>query len=140
MHDDRNNNIEAEDLELLDEIKRNTPDAVAASRAHTRLDINARVTVRPANASERHERSFVGVTGDISAGGCQLLLASPLTAGDLYLIEFDRAALEVAPVYARCMRCRVVREGAYESGFAFFSSVDLKIATDRRPEQTASLV
>lgn len=114
-----------ETLELLAELERSTPDAVKRSRAHERLNVRAKVIVQFGDMSRRLDMKLQGMTGDISKGGCQALFPLPLHVGDIYYLSFDRSALDVAPVMARCMRCRMIRDDAFETGFAFFSSVEL---------------
>lgn len=112
-------------IELLQELEQSTPDAVKRMRTHDRLLVRTKVVVRPGNQSQRKASAVSGVTGDISAGGCQLLLPEPLLLGDIYWMEFDRASLDVSPVFARCLRCRLVREDAYEAGLMFFTKIEL---------------
>jgi hypothetical protein len=69
-----------------------------------------------------------GVTGDVSAGGCQVLFPIPLGVGDIYLLTFDKSKVAVDSVFARCLRCRLIREDAYEAGFKFFDPIDVSEA------------
>lgn len=128
-------------LEALSELEKNTPDAVKGLRAHERLSIRSKVVAEPGNASDRLSMKVQGVTGDLSASGCQVLFPLPLGVGDIYRISFDRTQVDVAPVFARCMRCRVVRDDAYEAGFAFFTSLDLAAAVhaDEQPAARRSI-
>lgn len=119
------NAVKIEDAELLVELEQSTPDAIKAARAHTRITVRAQVTVQPGNMSDRLSMKVRGVSGDVSAGGCQLLFPVPLRVGDIYWLTFDRQTLDIQPVYARCTRCRVVREDAFEAGMAFFSPIEL---------------
>ncbi len=114
-----------ETLELLAELERSTPDAVKRARAHTRLDIRCKVFAQPGDMSRRLDMKLQGMTGDISRGGCQALFPLALHVGDIFFLSFDRSVLDVAPVLARCMRCRMIREDAFETGLAFFNSVEL---------------
>jgi hypothetical protein len=66
-----------------------------------------------------------GISGDVSEGGCCVLFPVPLNVGDVYLLTFDRKTINVSPALARCMRCRLMREDAYECGFSFFTPLDL---------------
>ena len=43
----------------------------------------------------------------------------------MYRLEFSEEALEIPLVFARCVRCSLVREDTFEAGFAFFSPVDV---------------
>jgi len=120
-----NGQADPESFELLRELEQNTPDSVKKMRSHTRLSIRVKVVVQPGNASDRLTLKVQGVTGDLSAGGCQMLLPVPLGVGDVYWLAFDQATLPVPPLMARCMRCRLIREDAFECGFAFFKPVDI---------------
>ena len=51
--------------------------------------------------------------------------ADPLRVGDMYRLSFDRSMLNLEPLIARCVRCRLVREDSFEAGFSFFQPVDL---------------
>lgn len=113
------------DADLLQELEQSTPDAIKAARAHTRITVRSHVIAQPGNMSERLSMKVKGVTGDISGGGCQLLFPIPLLVGDIYWIVFDRAVLDVQPLLARCTRCRIVRDDAFEAGMAFFSTIEL---------------
>ena len=66
-----------------------------------------------------------GVSGDVSSGGCLLLVATPLMVGDIYWLTFDRSVIDLPPAFGRCLRCRLIREDAFEAGFKFLSPVTL---------------
>ncbi|MEO0512303.1 MAG: PilZ domain-containing protein [Planctomycetota bacterium] len=132
--------IDLANAELLGELEQSTPESVRAARAYTRLEVRTRVVVQPANMSERRTLKVQGITGDISAGGCQLLVPIPLNVGDIYWLVFDRSVVDVSPVYGRCMRSRVIREDAFEAGFAFFSPIDLKVASKQSTGSDATLI
>jgi hypothetical protein len=53
------------------------------------------------------------------------LLPLPLLVGDVYRLQFERNTLDLPLTFARCVRCRLVREDAFEVGFAFFSAICL---------------
>ncbi len=118
-------NLDADSMEILRELEQSTPEAVKRLRAHARLTIRARIVVEPGNMSERGNWRIQGVTGDLSAGGTQILLPRPLHVGDIYLLSFDRKAIDIAPVFARCLRSRLVREDAFEAGLKFFEPITL---------------
>lgn len=127
-----------EELELLQELESNTPDEIVRQRAWSRVQIKARIVVQSANTSELRTFKVAGVTGDISAGGCQVLLPVPLNVGDAYRIEFDREALDLPTTFARCLRCRLIREDAFETGFSFFSPVELNELVVKGPRKDAA--
>lgn len=129
MFDDFDAN--AEDLtkdqafDILQELEQNTPDELRRQRTHFRMAIKAGVTLQAGNSSQLMDFKLQGVTGDISEGGCGALFPMPARVGDIYRLEFDQTRLQLPMTFARCVRCHLVREGAYESGFRFFTPVYL---------------
>ena len=120
-------------IEALRELSGNQDQAVVAARASERVDIQTGVVVRPANASERDRYAHDTVTADISDGGCMLLSPQPLMTGDLFWLEFSEKHVRIGSLFARCMRCRVVSEGAFEVGFKFMNPIDLRSALVSQP-------
>ncbi len=114
-----------EALDAMAEIEQNTPQQIKTKRSHARIAVRAKVTAQPANSSQRNSFQTHGVLGDISRGGCLILFSDPLAVGDVYRLSFDRSVLDIEPLFARCLRCRLVRENAFEAGFSFFQSLDL---------------
>ena len=127
MFDDAESGPESLDqqdaFDMLAELERNTPEEIRRQRTNFRISIKARVILRPGNSSEVRRFKLQGVTGDLSAGGCGLLLPVPVTPGDIYRIEFDRRTLDLPLMFARCVRCQLFREDAFEAGFRFFKSI-----------------
>lgn len=122
--------IESDDaFNLLQDLKKNTPEEIRRQRAHFRLTIKAGVTLQAGNASELLSLKVKGVTGDISAGGTSILVPIAPRVGDIYRLAFDRDALDLPLTFARCVRCRLVREDAFEAGFSFFSPIVLPEST-----------
>lgn len=120
----------SEALDAIAELERNTSSAILSQRSSERLEIKTKVLVRPANASQRHEFNLECVTADISNGGCMVLAGRPVIPGDLYWLTFDDAQIKVGSLYARCLRCRYVREEIYEAGFRFLNDISLRDALD----------
>ena len=116
---------EEQAFDLLQELETNTPDRVRQQRAHALVTIKAHVTLRPGNASQLMDFKVQGVTGDISEGGLRALFPMPLYAGDIYRLEFDQAELSLPLIFAQCVRCRMLRDGAYECGFRFFTPISV---------------
>ncbi|MGB2986072.1 MAG: PilZ domain-containing protein [Phycisphaerae bacterium] len=110
---------------LLQELAANTPDELRRKRAHFRLSIKIGVILQPGNASEMLKLKLKGVTGDISEGGCSAVFPVPIRVGDIYRLQFDRERLDLPLTFARCVRCRLIREDAYEAGFAVFTNICL---------------
>ncbi len=114
-----------EALEAMAEIEQNTPQQIKKLRSHARIAVRAKVVAQPANSSQRNSFQTQGVLGDISRGGCLILFSDPILVGDLYRLSFDRSMLDLEPIFCRCLRCRLVRENAFEAGFSFFHPLDL---------------
>lgn len=134
------NRLDVQDAELLNELQRSTPDAVRRERAHTRVTVRAKVVVQSGNMSQRRDLKVQGVSGDLSAGGCQLLVPVPIAVADIYWLTFDRSEIDIAPIYARCLRCREVRADAFEAGFAFFAPIDIAHLTSGSEQAEGPLV
>ena len=124
-------------LEALAELEHNTPDQVKQLRSHERITIRAKVTAQPGNTSRRHEISIQGVSGDISQGGCLILFPTSLPVGDIYWLTFEEDTVPIDPLFARCVRCRLVSEDAFEVGFRFFESIDLSKFVAPAPSSSA---
>ena len=118
--------LEAGDaFDLLQELEQNTPEEIRRQRAHFRLAVKIKVTLLPGNASELLKFRVQGVTGDVSEGGCKALFPTPVRVGDVYRLEFDRPSMDLPLTFARCMRCVMLREDAFEAGFRFFTPIEL---------------
>ncbi len=109
----------------ISELEQSTSEAVQRMRCHSRLNVRVKVTVVPASLSHRDGPRLQGITGDLSQGGTQILLPRPLNIGDVYLVSFDRDALDLPDVYALCLRGRQVRPDAFEAGLRFLQPVTL---------------
>jgi hypothetical protein len=120
-----------DEVALLEEIERQGAGKVALERIHERVAVRAKVILRPGNASQARELKLQGVTGDLSQGGCRALFPVPVLVGDIYRLEFDIAWLESPIIFARCLRCRMVREDVFETGFEFFNAIPLDPARPR---------
>jgi c-di-GMP-binding flagellar brake protein YcgR len=113
------------DPELLRTLAQQKGVEVGQSRKHTRIEVELKVVVRPANASEHARFRLQGISADLSRGGCRLILPLPVGVGDVFRLEFASAAQPIAPVFARCLRCRLVREQVFEAGFQFLTAIEL---------------
>lgn len=114
-----------EAYDLVQELSANTPDEIRRRRTHFRLSIKSSLIAQPGNASDLLKFKVRGVTGDISEGGCSAIFPLPMHVGDVYRLQFDRQQLDLPLTFARCVRCHLIREDAYETGFAFFSKITL---------------
>ncbi len=116
---------EADAFNLLAELEQNRSEEIRRQRQHFRITIKAEVLLQPGNASEILEFKVKGVSGDISEGGCSILFPIPANVGDIYRLQFNRRVVDLPLQFAQCVRCRLVRDDAYECGFRFFSPIAL---------------
>ena len=119
-------------LELLTDLERNKSDEIKRLRASTRICIRSKVIAQPGNSGDRLKFKVQGVTGDLSAGGCQILFPIPFRVGDIYWLKFDKSEVDIDSVFGRCLRCRLIREDAYEAGFKFFEPIDVSSVVESR--------
>jgi hypothetical protein len=115
----------ADSFAMLNELEANKPEAIRKLRADERISVKTKVIIQPGNAGDLQRMRLQGVTGDISRSGCLVLVPTPLLVGDIYRLTFDREVLDLPMLFARCLRCRLIREHAFESGFSFFAPVEL---------------
>ncbi len=115
------------DPEVVENLERQQIQDVLTGRTHERLETALKVCVRPGNTSENLRFELHGVTADLSRGGCRLILPAPAAVGDVFRIEFESSTPLLPLVFARCLRCRLMREDAFEVGFSFFAPIDLPV-------------
>lgn len=118
--------LSRDDLRLVQDLQRQSVEEIRHLRAHARVELELGVVLHPANASDADRPRIRAVTRDVSRGGCGLLLERPPLVGDVYRIEFERGEVELPVVFARCIRCAMVREGAFEAGFSFFQDIEIE--------------
>ncbi len=116
------------DVELLKDLERQSIEEIQKLRAHERVDARVDIDVRPGNASDYAIATIKATTSDISEGGCGMVSTVPIGVGDIYRLEFDRKKVDIPVVFARCVRCRLLRESAYEVAMAFFTPISLSDA------------
>ena len=123
------NNIELDDEEqefiLLQDLERQNSREIRKQRAHERVPIKVKVILQSGNSSELLDYKVQGITGDLSEEGCRAMFPIPVNVGDIYRLHFDKTTIKLPLVFARCMRCKLIREDAYEAGFSFFLSIRL---------------
>ena len=120
---------------ILQDLERQTSDKIRQQREYNRITMRAKVTLQSGNSSELLDYKITGVTGDISEGGCGAVFPIPVTVGDVYRIQFDREQLNLPLVFARCLRCKLIREDAYEAGFRFFTKLSLSKRDSQPPSE-----
>ncbi len=118
-----------EAFDLLQDLERNKTEDIRRQRAYFRLAVKSAVILQPGNTSDLLRFKVKGVTGDISEGGCSILFPLSPRVGDIYRLQFDKNLLDAPLAFARCVRCRLIREDAYEAGFAFFRPITLSEQT-----------
>lgn len=121
------------DLELLHTLEKQGGDAVSKARKNARIEVKLKVIVRPGNSSEVLGHELQGISTDLARGGCRLILPLPVAVGDVFRIEFKSDEHRVPLVFARCLRCRLVREDVFEAGFGFFAPIDLPASLSGAP-------
>ncbi len=122
------------DLDLLKDLERQSVEEIRKLRAHERVDTKIRLMIQHGDSSRVSDMRAQAYTSDISSGGCCAVSTSTVVVGDIYRLSFDRKQLDAPLVFARCVRCRLLREDAFEAGFAFFSPISLSDADERTKE------
>ena len=117
-------------------MKANTSEEIRRQRRHFRISVKAGVVLQSGNASELLDYKVKGVSGDVSEGGCSVLFPIPIQVGDVYRLQFDRQVVDLPLTFARCLRCRLVREDAYEAGFLFFTPITLPESLYAKTDQS----
>lgn len=117
--------------DLIQELEKQTLDQVRTLRASERVTLKAEVVLQPGNSSHVMELKARGLTEDISTGGCRAIFPIPIHVGDIYRLQFNAKDLDLPLLFARCLRCRLIREDAFEAGFSFFAKVTLPTKGER---------
>lgn len=113
------------DIDFVKDLERQSNTEIKKLRAHERFDREVTVIVQHANSSEMLKFKMKGKTRDISGGGCGAVFPIPVTVGDFFRIALEGEGLDIPLTFARCMRCQLVREDAYEVGFQFLGDLEL---------------
>ena len=116
----------SDSLEAFNELEKCTDRAILSQRANERIEVRAKVLIRPANPSQQHQNCIESVTADISSSGCMLLAPRAILPGDLFHLTFFDSLRRINPQFARCLRCRMIQEDAYEIGIRFLQNVPLR--------------
>lgn len=129
----------AQPLEALLELQRRD-----ASRTHNRsserFGMQCRIELYLGDSGRRNSRPpIVAVCSDLSAGGCRLIAESPPAVGDIYWVTFEKS-VDLPPAFARCVRCRLLREDAFEGGFQFFNEITMPNSQRREEDDIVDMV
>lgn len=108
------------DLRALEELCRTTSNESQRSAARRALDLA--VLIQPGNSRDRAAWKLQGKLRDLSDTGCGIITGKPLMVGDIYWLSTDDRSMQLGNFFARCVRCRMIREGSFEQGFTFFSN------------------
>lgn len=128
-HNTGNVSPEADLLQALGDLESQTA-TDSSRRGNNRISLNCAARLLPGNVSDRSVKPNVdGTCRDISTGGCRVVLKSSLIVGDLYLMQLATSA-GIDPVFARCVRCHMIREDAFECGLEFLNPVALPFEND----------
>ncbi len=111
--------------EILQEIESQTDEKIRQQRAHDRVAVKYKFIMQPGNSSEFLEYKVQGVVGDISSGGCKAMLPIPVKVGDIYRLQFENGRVNLPLLFVRCIRCRLISEDAFETGFSFFNPISI---------------
>lgn len=114
---------EDRDFGLLQDLERQTAEEIRQQRAHQRVAVKAKVILEPANSSELDGWKVQGITGDVSEGGCRAMFPRPIGVGDVFRMHFEHPEFDIPMLFARCLRCKMIREDAFEAGFRFFTQI-----------------
>lgn len=116
---------ETEIFSAINELASNTAEMIRARRKNERVRVDAAATMVPANLSDRDSAVWTGICHDISSNGCRLVISSPITVGDVFLLTLKSNKMNIDPIFVRCIRCHLLREDSFECGVAFFSDIRL---------------
>lgn len=98
--------------------------AQSTQRGAPRQQLRSKVAILPANPVDRPGHRMEGVCQNASNTGCRIVSTLPPIVGNVYWLEFDPAT-QLGKQYARCCRCRLLREDMYDAGFVFFVPVQV---------------
>ena len=123
-------------FDTLQEIEKLSSDDARQQRAHERIAHKSKVILHPGNSSEFLGFKVQGIMGNISPKGCQAMFPVPLEVGDMYRMLFDKEQFDIPTTFVRCIRCRLISEDEFETGFSFFSSITLpeNLLSKKKPE------
>jgi hypothetical protein len=118
------------DLDLLQKIENLALEQVCKLRMHERVE--ARVPVR-LDAANRDDSvpSVKGVTQDLSPGGCRAIMRAAPHVGDIFRLEIELEKDAGQTLYARCLRCALLRDDAFDVAFQFLSELALPEADEQ---------
>ena len=130
----------------IDSLRTRASVAVGQASANTRtasrtLPLNVQLIIRPSNSSQRRETSIRGYCKNLSQSGCGVVTDCAPRVGDLYRFEMPSDTTHpVHGAHARCVRCHLLDEEAFEVGFSFLTPVELNVTETQADSLTDPLV
>lgn len=92
-----------------------------------RIAENIKVVIRPSNSSLRRTETLAGYCKNFSKTGYGAIVDFAPRVGDIYRLELpSNPTHPINGVHARCVRCHLVDEDAFDCGFCFLSSVEVQ--------------
>lgn len=87
---------------------------------------NLPVVLRPSSSSQRWTEEIGGLCKNLSHTGCGVIGKLAPRVGDLYRFELDdQPQHPLHGAHARCVRCQMLDEDTFESGFCFLSVLEI---------------
>lgn len=125
------NNMLGEQLSITD-LPLDSVRSLLESGAAGRLDkaerflVQESLVLRPASTSQRSREELHGRCKNLSTSGCGVILDLPPLVGDFYQLLTPKApGSALHGVQARCVRCHLIDEDAFDAGFRFFTPITL---------------
>ena len=112
-------------FELLQALELQTPEPLRKLRESERVRLQTFARVEGSDPTNLMVYEHAAV-GDVSRMGCRMMLPRPLQVGAVYKLTLDAEPLDVGTFFARCVRCRLIKEDAFEMGMRFFAPVEIE--------------
>jgi hypothetical protein len=114
-------------FDILQELEAQGRDQLRRLRKHERMHFRTLVTLRPEHAEAAPTLKVQGITGDLSRGGCRAIFPAPIGVGESYRLAFACEPPGLPEVTAQCVRCRMMTDRLFETGFRFTAEIDLTV-------------
>ncbi len=125
------------DLDLLEELEGQKQTNADRMRLHERVPIRTKLVLQPSSAMEAMKLRLQGLTCDLSMGGCRAVFPMGVMVGDVFRLQIELENHDLPVVFARCLRCRMINDTAFEAGFTFFTKIELDEDRYRKPRESA---
>lgn len=130
----------------IDSLRTRASVAVGQASANIRtasrtFSLNVQLIIRPSNSSQRRETSIRGYCKNLSQSGCGVVTDCAPRVGDMYRFEMPSDTTHpIHGAHARCVRCHLLDEEAFEVGFSFITPVELNVTATQADSLTDPLV